>query len=190
MACPRRVALDPAALAALIAGRRVECLELVPALAGALADHLEGRGGDLAGVRLLAVGSDTLAGPLYRRLQRLVGPGGRVVNSYGLTEATVDSACYGGPHAGDGAVPIGVPLPGARAYVLDERGGPAAAGVAGELHIGGPGVARGYLGEAARTAARFVPDPWGRGRGCTRRGIGRGGGGTACWSCWDATTAR
>ena len=161
VACPRRVALDPAALAALIAGRRVECLELVPALAGALADHLEGRGGDLAGVRLLAVGSDTLAGPLYRRLQRLVGPGGRVVNSYGLTEATVDSACYGGPHAGDGAVPIGVPLPGARAYVLDERGGPAAAGVAGELHVGGPGVARGYLGEAGRTAARFVPDPWG-----------------------------
>ena len=109
----------PRRSAALIAGRRVECLELVPALAGALADHLEGRGGDLAGVRLLAVGSDTLAGPLYRRLQRLVGPGGRVVNSYGLTEATVDSACYGGPHAGDGAVPIGVPLPGARAYVLD-----------------------------------------------------------------------
>ncbi len=161
VACPRHVALDPPALTTLIRRQQVECLELVPALAQALADHLENQGEHLLGVRLLAVGSDTLRGPLYRRLRRLLGPGARVVNSYGLTEATIDSACFDGRHQGDAAVPIGRPLPGTRAYVLDPRGGLVPAGIDGELYIGGPGVARGYLGDARLTAARFVPDPWG-----------------------------
>ena len=97
VACPRPVLLDPAALADLIRRERIECLELVPALADALAAHLERQGEDLDGVRLLAVGSDTVRWRLYRRLCRLVGPGGRVVNSYGLTETTIDSTYFGGP---------------------------------------------------------------------------------------------
>ena len=96
VACPRSVLLDPAALADLIRRERIECLELVPAVADALATHLERQGEDLGGIRLLAVGSDTVRGRLYRRLRRLVGPGGRVVNSYGLTEATIDSTYFGG----------------------------------------------------------------------------------------------
>ena len=86
-------------LAGLIRRERIECLELVPALAEPLAAHLERTGGDLAGVRLLAVGSDTVRGELYRRLQSLVGRTGRVLNSYGLTEASIDSACFEGPLA-------------------------------------------------------------------------------------------
>ena len=96
VACPRPVLLDPAALADLIRRERIECLELVPALANALATHLERQGEDLDGIRLLAVGSDTLRGRLYRRLWRLIRPGGRVVNSYGLTEATIDSTYFSG----------------------------------------------------------------------------------------------
>ena len=96
VACPRPVLLDPAALADLIRRERIECLELVPALADALATHLERQCEDLASIRLLAVGSDTVRGRLYRRLCRLVRPGGRVVNSYGLTEATIDSTYFGG----------------------------------------------------------------------------------------------
>ena len=114
VACPRPVLLDPAALADLIRRERIECLELVPALADALAAHLERQGEDLGGVRLLAVGSDTVRGRLYRRLCRLMRPGGRVVNSYGLTEATIDSTYFGGTPADleceDGPVPIGRPL--------------------------------------------------------------------------------
>ena len=60
VACPRSVLLDPAALADLIRRERIECLELVPAVADALATHLEQQGEDLGGIRLLAVGSDTL----------------------------------------------------------------------------------------------------------------------------------
>ncbi len=165
VACPRRILLDPAALADLIRRERIECLELVPAVAEALAAQIEGQGQDLTGIRLMAVGSDTLCTRLYRRLCRLVGPDGRVVNSYGLTETTIDSACFDGSPEGvlrDGQVPIGRPLPGTRTYVLDGRGEPVPAGVIGELYIGGPGVARGYVNRPGPTAERFLPDPHGR----------------------------
>ncbi len=145
VACPRNAALDPRALAALIDRERIECLELVPAVAELLAAHVEQSGGDLSGLRLLAVGSDTLRRGLYNRLRRLLGPTGRVVNSYGLTEVTIDSAYFEGPVDGsieDGAVPIGRPLPGTQIYVLDRRSELVPTGVVGELYIGGPGVAR------------------------------------------------
>jgi amino acid adenylation domain-containing protein len=165
VACPRSILLDPAALAQLIRRERIECLELVPALADALATHLEQQGADLRGIRLLAVGSDTVRGPLYRRLCRLVGPGGRVVNSYGLTETTIDSTYFAGTskdsEGEDGPVPIGRPYPGTRAYVLDGHGEPVPVGVVGELYIGGLGVARGYVADPRQTARRYVPDPHG-----------------------------
>ncbi len=162
--CPRSVLLDPASLADLIRRQRIECVELVPAVAELLAGHVEHEGEDLAGIRLLAVGSDMMRGRLYRRLRRLVGAGGRVVNSYGLTEATIDSTYFGGPHdefEGDGPVPIGRPLPATRIYVLDANREPVPPGVVGELYVGGPGVARGYVNNPGQTALRFMPDPHG-----------------------------
>jgi amino acid adenylation domain-containing protein len=163
-ACPRQLLLDPDALTDLIRRERIDCLELVPAIADALAAYLEEQNLNLTGVRVLVVGSDILRYRLYQRLCRLVGPGGRVLNSYGLTEATIDSTCFAGlpeGNLGDGQVPIGRPLPGVRAYVLDGRGEPVPAEVVGELCIGGPGVARGYVGQPGLTAERFLPDPHG-----------------------------
>ncbi len=164
IACPPQVLLDPEALAELIRRERIECLELVPALAEPLAAHLERTGGDLAGLRLLAVGSDTLHSGLYRRLHSLVGRAGRVLNSYGLTETSIDSTYFEGPwiaSSDEGPVPIGRPLPGVRAYVLDGRGELVPTGVVGELFIGGVGVARGYVDSPGQTAERFLPDPLG-----------------------------
>nr|UXE46114.1 gramicidin S synthase 2 [uncultured bacterium] len=161
MHCPRQILLDPAALADLIRREGIECLEVVPAFADALAAHLEGQGDHLDGVCILAVGSDTLRCRLYRRLCRLLGPGCRVVNSYGLTETTIDSSCFTGSPEElllDGQVPIGRPLAGTRAYVLDGGAKPVPAGVVGELYIGGPGVARGYVNRPGQTAERFLPD--------------------------------
>ncbi|WP_084258836.1 non-ribosomal peptide synthetase/MFS transporter [Microtetraspora malaysiensis] len=95
----------------------------------------------------------------------------RVVNHYGPTEATVGVTTHevaaegeGVPAPGRGGaagLPIGSPLPGARAYVLDERLRPVPIGVPGEIHLGGERLARGYLGRPGLTADRFVPDPYG-----------------------------
>jgi amino acid adenylation domain-containing protein len=163
VSCPRDALLDPSALAALLREERIDCVELVPAVAEALASEVERTGGTLAPLSLLAVGSDTLQSDLFGRLRRLVGPSGRVVNSYGLTEATIDSTFYeGAPSDRDptGLAPIGRPFGRTRVYVLDGRLGPLPAGVAGELYIGGGGVARGYRDRPAWTASRFVPDPY------------------------------
>lgn len=168
VACPRDVRLDPAALAHHLRRHRIDFVELVPALAEVLAEELE-RSGDTAGLpmRILAVGSDSVRMGLLRRLGRLMGRGARVVNSYGLTETTVDSACYtladdpGAPRPDEAPAPIGHPIGGARAYVLDGRRNPVPPGVEGELFIGGAGVGRGYAGDPRQTALRFVPDPFG-----------------------------
>ncbi|GAA0409537.1 hypothetical protein Acor_36390 [Acrocarpospora corrugata] len=91
----------------------------------------------------------------------LVRPGLRVVNHYGPTEATVGVTTHEVSPA-TGLLPIGRPLPGARAYVLDEHGQPTPVGVVGEIHLGGDRLARGYLGRPSLTAEKFVPDPYGK----------------------------
>ncbi|MBV8200641.1 MAG: non-ribosomal peptide synthetase, partial [Acidobacteria bacterium] len=79
---------------------------------------------------------------------------------YGPTEATIAATQWRcAPGAENGRVPIGRPFAGATALVLAAGLRPAPIGIPGELGIGGPGVARGYLGDPALTAERFVPDP-------------------------------
>ena len=88
------------------------------------------------------------------------GRGRRMFNAYGPTEATVNST-LGESHPdrlAGGTVPIGVADPMTTVHVLDAQLRPAAEG---ELYLGGPGLARGYLGRAALTAERFVADPFG-----------------------------
>jgi amino acid adenylation domain-containing protein len=87
----------------------------------------------------------------------------RLLNTYGPTEATIVAtmAPLVEPPAAGREVSIGRPIPGARAHVLDRRLRPVAIGAPGELHLGGTGLARGYLGRPELTAERFVPDPIG-----------------------------
>ncbi|MEL6610985.1 MAG: amino acid adenylation domain-containing protein [Bacteroidota bacterium] len=83
------------------------------------------------------------------------------VNVYGPTETTVDATGAVLTSTDSRVVPIGAPLANTTTYVLSPTLELLPTGVAGELYIGGPGVARGYAGRPALTAARFVPDPFG-----------------------------
>lgn len=88
-------------------------------------------------------------------------PGCELHNLYGPTEAAVEVTCVdcrASPHKD--IVPIGRPIANIRMYVLDVCNRPVPVGVSGEIHIGGVGVARGYLNRADLTAEKFVPDPF------------------------------
>ncbi|MEA2223223.1 MAG: hypothetical protein QOH83_1599 [Solirubrobacteraceae bacterium] len=93
------------------------------------------------------------------------GPPRRLLNVYGPTECTTFATAHEIAAVGDGerSIPIGRPLSNTSLYVLDEHGEPQPIGVRGELCIGGPGVALGYLDRPQLTAGRFVPDPFGGG---------------------------
>jgi amino acid adenylation domain-containing protein len=171
--CPREVLLDPAQLYALMVGRKVTAADLVPVVARQLATHLAGTGQRLDFLDLLVVGSDRVDIGDFRDLVALCGPHTRVVNAYGLTEATIDSTVYVGPvptGTASAPMPIGRPLPGTTAYVLDRRLRPCPIGVTGELYVGGAGVTRGYPGDPVLTAQRFLPDPYRPGERLYRTG--------------------
>ncbi|TYB55404.1 amino acid adenylation domain-containing protein [Nonomuraea sp. PA05] len=158
----------PRELRATIEEFGVNTVELVPAhLRAELIDLLAESGGRLGGVRLLCCGLESWRESELRTTRRYLDDDALIVNIFGVTEAAIDSLCSvrdasaAGPVDGDDRlVPVGRPYPGVRAYVLDEALRPAPAGVIGELHLGGGGLALGYASQAALTADRFVPDPF------------------------------
>ncbi|WP_188051873.1 non-ribosomal peptide synthetase [Azospirillum sp. Sh1] len=154
---PPALADDPDALARHFAGRPVDALKIVPShLAALMAVADPAR---LLPRRCLVLGGEALEGGFVARL-RALAPGCRVLNHYGPTETTVGCLTAPAPRDPSIPVPIGAPLAGVHAAVLDRHGDPVPLGVVGELAIGGCGVAAGYLGRPALTAERFVPDPW------------------------------
>ncbi|QIQ03959.1 hybrid non-ribosomal peptide synthetase/type I polyketide synthase [Streptomyces liangshanensis] len=155
----RELLLNTARLYEAMTAEGVDCAEFVPAVVRALMTHCEEGGHRLDFMRLLIVGSDTWKVAEYERLRALCGPYTRVINSYGLTEATVDSACFEGPTDGldpNSTVPLGTPLPNCVLHVLDARRQPVPPGVTGELWAGGGGLAQGYAGDQEQTDLRFV----------------------------------
>jgi amino acid adenylation domain-containing protein len=114
-----------------------------------------------ASLRQLVFGAEAVGTEGVRAMLREGRPA-RVLHEYGPTEATVWCTLeeVGEVEEGAATVPIGRPIPNARAYVLDPAGEPLPVGVPGELCIGGDGVVRGYLGRPGLTAEKFVPDPF------------------------------
>ncbi|MED7924030.1 amino acid adenylation domain-containing protein [Nonomuraea sp. LP-02] len=139
----------PAALAALAVAEGVTHVQATPSVWRLLLP------GGIGGVTALA-GGEALPPALATELR---GRCPRVVNVYGPTETTIWST-YAEVGA-DEEVTIGRPLANTRIHLLDERLRPVPQGVAGELCVGGAGVARGYRGAPGLTAGRFVADPFG-----------------------------
>jgi amino acid adenylation domain-containing protein len=153
---PPRVS-DPRALLGEIEDATL--LSAVPTLMHDIV-QVERRAQRLSRVRATFVGGEPVPAELLAEMST-VFPAARTYVVYGPTEATVLASAHAVP--ADGAVsgyPIGRPLGNVRLYVCDAFGEPQPVGVAGELLIGGAGVARGYLGRPALTAERFVPDPF------------------------------
>ncbi|TCP59054.1 amino acid adenylation domain-containing protein [Tumebacillus sp. BK434] len=116
----------------------------------------------LAPLQKILLGGEALPPTLARQL--LQNTNARLFNLYGPTEATVYAAHYEVTDTELHSIPLGRPLSNSTHYILDKQLQPVPIGVAGELHIGGAGVTRGYLGRDELTAERFIPNPFGPGR--------------------------
>ncbi|MFF0815691.1 amino acid adenylation domain-containing protein [Rhodococcus sp. NPDC003318] len=140
-------------LAQVIRDGRVSHAFTTPSSAAVLAPD------DLGSLRCVVMGGEALTDDIVARWGRRF----RLHNAYGPTEGTVMVTASRPLRPGD-AVTLGEPIRGVSALVLDERLRPVPVGVAGELYVAGPQIARGYHRRPALTAARFVANPYGRGR--------------------------
>ena len=115
----------------------------------------------LAGVKQLIVGGEALSSTHIQKALELL-PEAKIVNGYGPSECTVFTTCYRIPHTLPrlSSAPIGKPIGDRQVFLLDENLTLVPAGVAGELFVGGPAVARGYVGQPELTAEKFVPNPF------------------------------
>ena len=131
---------------------------LISTVPSALSQVLAHGGVDIkADVVVLA--GEGLAQQTMHAIQAAI-PGCQLANIYGPTEATVYATAWYSDTTVSIAPPIGRPISNTRVYVLDVGLQPVPMGVAGELYIGGAGLARGYLGRPGLTAERFVADPF------------------------------
>jgi amino acid adenylation domain-containing protein len=111
-------------------------------------------------LRCLLVGGDVLSTEVLRRFLDECENNIRIVNVYGVAECCVDSlAEVVDPVESHDSVPIGTALPGTIVKLMDEQGHPVPDGKVGEIHLGGLGIGRGYIGRPDLTAERFYTDP-------------------------------
>jgi non-ribosomal peptide synthetase-like protein len=139
---------DLEALPKLLSDHKITVIDTVPTLLAML-------GSDIPSLRLILLGGEALPPALVELWSK---PGRRIFNTYGPTEATVvASVAEVLPAQG---VTIGVPIPNHTCYVVDEALNLLDRGETGELLIGGPGVANGYLKRDDLTAQKFIPNPF------------------------------
>ncbi|MEU0648292.1 amino acid adenylation domain-containing protein [Streptomyces umbrinus] len=148
---------DPAYLAELIQREGVTGADFVPSLLEAFVAEPTAR--KCTSLRWIEVAGEAFPAELANRFVELL-PGCGAHNLYGPTEASVEVT--GWQHVpGADRVPIGAPIWNTQVYVLDSALRPVPPGVTGELYLAGTGLARGYLGQTALTANRFVACPFG-----------------------------
>ncbi len=163
LAGSRAVAYPPGPLAPDELGAFLRRHRITRAMLSAGVFHLmaDQRPADLGGLQSLMVGGDVLSPPRARRVLEQF-PDLHLLNGYGPTEAATTATAHRvEPGDARASIPIGRPIANTRALVLDGRMQPVPVGVPGELFVGGDALARGYLEDRPRTAAAFVPDPFG-----------------------------
>ncbi|MGH8651887.1 MAG: amino acid adenylation domain-containing protein, partial [Gammaproteobacteria bacterium] len=116
---------------------------------------------DLGGVRQLLAGGDVLSVPHVRKVLKAIR-GGKLINGYGPTENTTFTCCHPLTEVGQigASVSIGRPIANTQVYIFDPHLQLVPVGVAGELYIGGDGLARDYFHRPELTAEKFLPHPF------------------------------
>jgi amino acid adenylation domain-containing protein len=149
---------DPARLVGLVAEHGITVLQVVPSVLRSLVDEPGWNG--CTELRLVFSAGEPLHADLCQRLLDRVKVD--IWNTYGPTECAIDVTAHRfDPAHEPGPVPIGRPIDNIRLLVLGPDGHPVPIGVPGELHVGGVGLARGYVNRPELTAEKFVPDPYG-----------------------------
>lgn len=162
------VPLTAAGFLQWIAEHNISALDLPTAYWHELVHELGESGQTLPqSLRLLIVGGEKASSSAYSAWLRAGGARVRWVNTYGPTEASVIASAYepDPKKAFPDNLPIGRPIANVRLHVLDEKLQQLPIGTPGELHIGGAGLARGYLNQPELTAAKFIDDPFSNGPG-------------------------
>jgi len=154
---------DAGYLVKTIAERQITTLQVVPSMLEVI---VEERGlAKCKELRRVFCGGEALKTKLKERFFEKIKA--ELINLYGPTESSIDATSWRCERKGVGNeverenVPIGKPIANIQMYVLNRSLQAVPVGVAGELHIGGVGLARGYLDRAELTAERFAPNPWG-----------------------------
>jgi myxalamid-type nonribosomal peptide synthetase MxaA len=128
---------------------------------GLLTQYADAMAPAIAQLRYLITGGDVVDPRLLRKILK-AGPPENLLNGYGPTECTTFATTYRVDALDETcrSIPIGSPISNTCAYILDAQLKPMPVGVAGELYLGGPGVAIEYIGDPELTAQRFLPDPF------------------------------
>ncbi len=164
VAAPRDILLDGKELFNLIQTEQIKIAEFVPAVLRNLINYLAENGKTLSSINTLIAGSDVWYVNEYKKFKTYLNSGTRVINSFGLTECTIDSSFYESEDINlhnDFVIPIGKSFANTSLLILDENFNLVPPGVKGELFITGTGIARGYLNNPAMTAEKFLPNSFG-----------------------------
>ncbi|MBW4670971.1 MAG: amino acid adenylation domain-containing protein [Cyanomargarita calcarea GSE-NOS-MK-12-04C] len=160
---PRDFILDAPQLYGLMRQEKVDCAEFVPAVLRNLIQYLKQTNQNLDFMKLLVAGSDSWYLSEYKYIKSLCGSQTRLINSYGVSEATIDSSYFETEVVDlsvDRLIPIGRPFANNQIFILDANMQPVPIGVSGELYLGGAGLARGYLNRLDLTQEKFVKSPF------------------------------
>lgn len=161
--CPDEERMDFGRLSKLLIDNKISLFESTPALVVPLMNYIEENTLKLNDLRLLIIGSDVCKFIDFKAITRYFEGKARVINSYGLTEATIDTSYYESTADNmpdSGTVPIGKPMPNMKFYILDKALNIQPIGVEGEIYIAGAGVAKGYFNREDLTRERFVENPF------------------------------
>jgi amino acid adenylation domain-containing protein len=159
---PEDTKLDPRALYSLIRDHEISILEGTPAMLLPLLDFMYTGDKEYKFLKRIIFGSDSFDHRLFTKAkERFESDQLKLINSYGVTEATIDSTFYEETDTqANGVTPIGKPFANTEIYILDTSKNLVPVGVYGEVHIGGNGVSKGYYKKPDLTKSKFIRIPF------------------------------